>query len=44
MVLGEHGRIIKDVRERATQLLIEKIQRPVTLVLEVKQRRHDIEF
>jgi GTPase Era involved in 16S rRNA processing len=43
MVLGERGRILKEVRERATQILIEKIQRPVVLAVEVTQRRNRIE-
>jgi GTP-binding protein Era len=43
MVLGEKGRILKDVRERATQILTEKIQRPVVLTVEVSQRRNRID-
>lgn len=43
MVLGEKGRILKEVRERACQILVEKIQRPVALTVEVKQRRNRIE-
>jgi GTP-binding protein Era len=35
MVLGEKGRILKEVRERATQLLTEKLQRPVVLTVDV---------
>jgi len=35
MVLGEKGRILKEVRERATQILTEKIQRPVVLTVDV---------
>eukprot|EP00347_Sterkiella_histriomuscorum_P018863 403343883 len=42
MLLGEHGRIIRQVRERATQLLVEKIQRPVSMFVEVKIRRNEI--
>ncbi|CDW81315.1 gtpase era [Stylonychia lemnae] len=43
MLLGERGRIIKDVRERATQILIEKIQRPVSMFVEIKVRRNSID-
>ena len=42
MLLGNHGRIIRDIRERATQLLIEKIQRPVSMFVEIKVRRKSI--
>lgn len=42
MLLGEKGRIIREVRERAQQILIEKIQRPVSMFVEVKIRRNKI--
>jgi hypothetical protein len=43
MMLGERGRILGEVRERATQLLVESIQRPVTLTVTVVRRRNKIE-
>lgn len=42
MLLGEKARILRDVRERATQILEEKIQRPVTLRVEISKRRHEV--
>jgi GTPase Era involved in 16S rRNA processing len=42
MVLGTHGRIIKEVRERATQILVEKIQRNVSITCSVKRRTNSI--
>ncbi len=42
MLLGEKGRIIKELRLRAQQILIENIQRPVALYLEVKIRKNNI--
>lgn len=44
MVLGEKGRILKEVRERAAQILTEKIQRPVVLTVNVTQRRNRIDI
>lgn len=43
MLLGKGGRILKEVRERATQILVSNIQRPVTMRVEVVMRRHAIE-
>jgi GTPase Era involved in 16S rRNA processing len=42
MLLGTGGRIMKEIRERAAQILIEKIQRPVSLTCTVTQRKHTI--
>jgi GTPase Era involved in 16S rRNA processing len=42
MVLGEGGRILKDVRERAAQLLMMNIQRQVSLTVQVVKRRNPI--
>ncbi len=44
MLLGEKGRILKEVRERATQLLIEKLQRPVVLAVDITKRRNKIDI
>jgi len=43
MVLGEGGRILKDVRERVAQLLMFNIQRQVSLTVQVVKRRNSIE-
>ena len=43
MVLGEGGRILKDVRERAAQILMMNIQRQVSLTIQVVKRRNSIE-
>jgi hypothetical protein len=42
MLLGQRGRILKEVRLRATQLLVEDIQRPVQMTVNVVKRRNDI--
>lgn len=42
MLLGHKGRIIKEVRLRCEQLLMEKLQRPVVAVISVVQRRNSI--
>lgn len=42
MLLGEKGRILKDVRERATQILEERLERPVVFRFEVIKRRNPI--
>jgi GTPase Era involved in 16S rRNA processing len=44
MLLGEKGRILKEVRERAAQILIEKLQRPVVLTVDVTIRRNRIDI
>ena len=43
MLLGARGRIIKEVRERCQQLLMQRLQRPVVCVLQVSQRKNTIE-
>ena len=43
MVLGEGGRILKDVRIRAAQILMMNIQRQVSLTIQVVKRRNSIE-
>ena len=43
MVLGEGGRILKDVRDRAAQILMMNIQRQVSLTIQVVKRRNSIE-
>ena len=42
IMLGEKGRIIKEVRERTEQLLTEQLQRPVVCVITIAQRRNSI--
>jgi GTPase Era involved in 16S rRNA processing len=42
MVLGEGGRILKEVRERATQILVSNIQRPVSMTVQVVKRKNSI--
>ena len=44
MLLGEKGRILNEVRERAAQILTERIQRPVKIYVEVKKRRNRIDI
>lgn len=43
MLLGEGGRILKEVRLRATQILTKNIQRPVTMTITVVKRRNTID-
>lgn len=43
MILGERGRILKEVRERATQILVKNIQRPVKMTATIVKRRNPIE-
>ena len=42
MVLGNKGRILKDVRLRATSLLMEDIQRPVSMTINVVKRTRSL--
>ena len=42
MLLGEGGRIMKETRERATQILVQNIQRPVSMTITVVKRRNSI--
>ena len=42
ILLGSGGRIIREVRERAEQLLEEHLQRPVVCVLSVARRTNPI--
>lgn len=42
MILGEKGRILGEVRERATQILVENIQRPVSMAITVVKRRNKL--
>ena len=42
IMLGQRGRIIKEVRERCQQLLTEQLQRPVVCVISIAQRRNSI--
>jgi len=43
MILGERGRILKETRERATQILVQNIQRPVSMTVTVVKRRNSID-
>lgn len=43
MVLGEGGRILKEVRQRATQLLVQGIQRPVVMTATVVVRKNTVQ-
>ena len=42
ILLGEKGRIIREVRERCEQLLTLQLQRPVVCVISIAQRRNSI--
>ena len=42
MILGEKGRIIRETRLRATQILVQNIQRPVSMTITVVKRRNSI--
>ena len=43
MILGEGGRILRETRLRATQILVENIQRPVSMTITVVKRRNEID-
>lgn len=43
MLLGEGGRILKETRLRAAQILVRNIQRPVTMTITVVKRRNTID-
>ena len=43
MLLGEGGRILKEVRLRAAQILMKNIQRPVKMTINIVKRRNSIE-
>ena len=43
MLLGERGRILKETRMRATEILVKNIQRPVTMTINIVKRRNPIE-